>query len=71
MLLWIYWLFADFPVSLLVIAGWWFMDPDSQYGAVLGYYLPYLVHGLLGAVWWYYIPVVTIAIGGIIKVRKR
>ena len=58
MLLWGYWLVIDFPVSLLVPAGWWVMDADA---AVTRYWL-YFVHGVLGTVWWYWIPAIAVRV---------
>lgn len=56
MLLWTYWLVIDFPVSVLVLVGWWLIDPDSHRGAALSQYWLYFVHGVVGTIWWYYIP---------------
>ena len=55
MLLWSYWLVIDFPVSLLVPAGWSLIEPDSP----LTRYWLYLVHGVLGTVWWFVLPLIV------------
>ena len=47
-LLWIYWLVIDFPVSLLVVLSF-AVDVTSHY-------LLYFVHGILGTIWWFYVP---------------
>jgi len=51
---WIFWLIADFPVSLLFFAA-------SKLG-VVSYAFMLLLHGVLGTVWWYFLPVVLVAI---------
>lgn len=56
-LLWTLWLPLDFPVSLFVIKGFDLISPDSQLGSFVRMWLPYFVHGVLGAIWWYFIPV--------------
>lgn len=60
MLLWGYWLVIDFPVSLLVPAGWWIINPDSP----LAHYWLYAVHGILGTMWWCMLPVVAVRVYG-------
>lgn len=55
MLVWSYWLVIDFPVSLLVPAGWSLIDPDSP----LTRYWLYVVHGGLGTIWWYCLPLIV------------
>ena len=57
-LLWTLWLPLDFPVSLVVIKGFDLFSPDSQIGSFVRMWLPYFVHGVLGAIWWFFIPVV-------------
>ena len=49
-LLWVYWLVIDFPVSLLVIL---LFAVD-----VTSHYVMYIVHGVLGTLWWFYLPTV-------------
>ena len=55
MLLWGYWLVIDFPVSLLVPLGWSVIDPDSP----LSRYWLYAVHGVIGTIWWYCVPLIV------------
>ena len=57
-LLWSLWLPLDFPVSLLVIFGFDLISYDSQFGSFVGTWLPYFVHGVLGTMWWFLIPIV-------------
>ena len=54
-LLWAIWLPIDFPISYIVILG---LEPtlSSTWGAGLQTWLPYLVHGVFGTVWWFYVP---------------
>jgi len=56
-LLWAYWLILDFPVSLLLLLGWDLMgSSETQIMIFLRYYLPHFVHGVLGTIWWLYLP---------------
>ena len=48
-LLWVYWLIIDFPVSILVVLLFALN--------VTTHYVLYFVHGVLGTVWWYYLPI--------------
>lgn len=57
-LLWTLWLPLDFPVSLLVITGF-DLIPHDQLGSIVRTWLPYFVHGILGTIWWFFIPVVV------------
>jgi hypothetical protein len=60
-LIWLVWAAADFPISLLY---WAIAEPysswlDSMRGQPIIQsllYLPYVIHGLLGAIWWYWLP---------------
>jgi len=56
-LLWVLWLPIDFPVSLFVTYGFDVIPSDSEVGAFVRRWLPYFVHGVFGAIWWYFIPV--------------
>jgi len=57
-LLWVYWLVIDFPVSLLVIL---LFAVD-----ITSHYVMYIVHGVLGTIWWLFLP--TVLYKGIKKV---
>ena len=57
-LLWVYWLVIDFPVSLLVIL---LFAVD-----ITSHYVMYIVHGILGVIWWFFLP--TVLYKGIKKV---
>lgn len=53
-LLWGIFAVIDFPLSLLYLfAG---LLKSHGVGSSEFVYLPYLIHGLLGAVWWYFFP---------------
>lgn len=64
-LIWSKWAIADFPISLVYMLGgsgysnflhrW----DGSWFSQVL--YLPHLVHGLLGAIQWYFLPRIFMA----------
>jgi hypothetical protein len=61
-LVWLLWFPIDLPWSLFYwIAGegysiW--VEQLSGKSMVLGYvfYAPYLIHGVIGTIWWYYLP---------------
>jgi len=63
-LVWLYWAPIDFPFSLLYYAAPTYSQlvyrlvGDSPLTYVL--YLPHLIHGLLGTVWWYFLALLTI-----------
>jgi hypothetical protein len=50
---------VDFPVSLVYVVGgrayseWLSMLSDHSVWLAQIFYLPHLVHGLLGTIWWY------------------
>jgi len=49
-LLWLVWILIDFPISLI--------DFVAQYLDIFSLYTIYIVHGLLGTIWWYFIPTI-------------
>ena len=55
-LLWALWLPVDFPVSMTVPLGFKLISSASPFGLELRTWLPYFVHGILGPIWWYFIP---------------
>lgn len=61
-LLWTIWLPVDFPVSLLVAAGFDVIPPNDQMGSLIRTWLPYFVHGVLGTTWWFFVPIFVGAI---------
>jgi hypothetical protein len=56
-LLWAIWLPIDFPVSILVTKGL-----SVTQSELLRFWFPYFVHGLLGTVWWFFIPKIITAV---------
>jgi hypothetical protein len=48
-LLWFYWLIIDFPVSIVVVLLFSLN--------ITSHYVMYFVHGVLGTVWWFYLPI--------------
>ena len=61
-LIWVVWAVIDFPVSLLYMV---IAEPYSRWlgtlsndGAPLQHvmYLPHVIHGVLGTLWWYQLP---------------
>lgn len=66
-LVWVLWMVPDFPLSLLHLVGPTYsrlvhslVPRDSWLDYVL--YLPHLLHGLLGTLWWYLMPRVVVTI---------
>lgn len=57
-LLWGMFAIIDFPISLVyVLGGTLYSHAPQFYNALRGVvYFPYLVHGLLGTAWWYFLP---------------
>lgn len=53
-LLWIFWLPLDFPVSLLTLWGLDHLNNNLDTN-LIAFILPYFIHGLLGAIWWFFI----------------
>lgn len=70
MLLWMYWLPVDFPISLVLMMGWWVLDPNTACGEAAGYYLLYVVHGVLGPIWWFYLPSLVVGVARKLGFRK-
>jgi hypothetical protein len=74
-LIWLIWFPIDLPWSLLHLIGgegysvW--LDQLSNKSMMLGYifYTPYLVHGIIGTVWWFFLPEVIRSITRAIKGR--
>jgi|GEM_PF-1345601 len=58
-LLFVFWV-IDFPISVLyscvneAYISWMATHAESIWAYIL--YLPYLIHGLLGTIWWYFAP---------------
>src|SRR5437016_4549737 len=60
-LVWVYWAIPDFPITLLYLCA-------SRYSSWVHHlmprqeiiqhilYLPHVIHGLLGTIWWYIMP---------------
>ena len=55
-LLWALWLPIDFPVSYAVIVGLERIPDTLPAGAFLRTWLPHIVHGIFGTIWWFYLP---------------
>jgi hypothetical protein len=49
-LMWAYWLIIDFPISLLVLL-FFLLNVTSHI-------MLYLVHGIIGTIWWFFVPVI-------------
>lgn len=57
-LLWALWLPIDFPVSQIVTWGFDSVSAEQAMGGVIRTWLPYFVHGVLGTVWWFFVPTI-------------
>ena len=55
-LLWALWLPVDFPVSYTVIVGLEWIPDTLPEGVFLRTWLPHIVHGIFGTIWWFYLP---------------
>jgi hypothetical protein len=55
-LLWTLWKPVDFPISLLVPWGLDVLPSTGDWAGSLRPALPYLVHGVLGTLWWFCVP---------------
>lgn len=59
-LLWGYWAVIDFPVSLVYLVAGANYDTFCQQfqGTLVAHliYLPHIIHGFLGLIWWYFLP---------------
>ena len=70
-LLWLIWVPLDFPISLIVVKGLQYIHGDGLLFSLLRFYLPYFVHGVIGAVWWYsLIRFVAFSFGRLGKINK-
>jgi len=61
-MLWELWKTVDYPISLLAFYGFISAPIEWDISILVKYIYPYFVHGVLGTIWWFFIPVV---IGGI------
>jgi hypothetical protein len=62
-LIWIFLLPFDFPFSLLVLfagyifPGWYFTGAPSPWDDFHSFVLPLVVHGVVGPLWYFFVPV--------------
>jgi len=61
-LVWLVWFPIDIPWSFINILGgeayslWLANIASKSFLFEYAFYTPYLVHGLIGTIWWYYLP---------------
>jgi hypothetical protein len=61
-LIWVIWAIADLPISLLYIIlarpySFLIESLPNQFATIEEiFYLPHVIHGLLGTIWWYWLP---------------
>jgi hypothetical protein len=59
-MVWVLFAIIDMPVSLLYfLAGNWYsswLEGLGKFSLAQFFYLPHLLHGLLGTIWWYFAP---------------
>jgi len=57
-MLWGLWNTVDFPVSLLAFYGFIPTPIEWSFSVLVEYIYPYFVHGVLGTIWWFFIPAI-------------
>lgn len=55
-LLWTLWTPIDFPISMFVPWGLEVLPSGSEWSSTFRLVLPYFVHGVLGTMWWFFLP---------------
>lgn len=74
-LVWIPFLIADFPISLLIVVArllipvWHFSVGTYPVSELHGFLVPAVVHGIVGSLWWFLLPILFAKLWS--KVRKR
>ena len=56
-MLWGLWKTLDFPVSLLAFYGFIPAPIEWSFPILVEFIYPYFVHGVLGTIWWFSVPV--------------
>jgi hypothetical protein len=70
-LIWSLWAIVDFPISLIyLLAGddySKFLEAIDGVGLAQALYLPHVIHGFFGTLWWYFLPRLLLSrrLGGI------
>ena len=57
-ILWDIWRTIDFPVSLLAFYGFIPAPLEWSFTILVKFIYPYFIHGVIGTVWWFFIPVI-------------
>jgi hypothetical protein len=57
-MLWGLWKTVDFPVSLLAFYGFIPAPIEWSFSILVKFIYPYFIHGVLGTIWWFFIPVI-------------
>jgi hypothetical protein len=76
-LIWIFLLPFDFPFSLLVLFGgyifpdWSFRGLPSPWDDFHGFFLPVVVHGIIGPLWYFLLPVLIDGVMSTYSSRSR
>ena len=55
-LLWIIFLVVDFPVSLVTLLAYKLLPHGTEIANIARFITPYIVHGIIGSMWWYFLP---------------
>ena len=55
-LLWIIFLVVDFPVSLVTLLAYKLLPYGTDFANMARFITPYIVHGIIGSMWWYFLP---------------
>jgi len=58
-MLWGIWRTLDFPVSLAAFYGFVPVPIEWNVATTIEFIYPYLIHGIVGTVWWFFVPVLA------------
>jgi hypothetical protein len=76
-LVWAIWAIIDFPLSLAYLllgppyAQWTQTLSSDRPGLAQFVYLPHLLHGVLGTVWWFFVPFIVAKFAARIKEGRK
>jgi hypothetical protein len=76
-LVWAVWAVVDFPLSLAYLLlgslfAQWTQTLSSNHPIVAQFlYLPHVLHGVIGTIWWFYVPSIVAKFAAMIKERRK
>ena len=68
-MLWGLWETVDYPVSLLAYYGFVSLPLQWSFSSFITFIYPYFVHGVLGTIWWFFIPIMIASVSN--KLLKK